>query len=280
MDSVLCDQAKPVELALVLRAALDEIDARCFNRTVAEHVRELHNVTIYAVVRRCEQVPQIVRKHLRRRNARLAAQPLHGRPDLPPVHAFSARGEKNLAVGDFLLFGVFQQLAAELRGQQNRANLALQCDLGTAASCGFHGEKLHLADADTGRADALHQQRKPSISAALRGGEQTGILRARQLSLRCAEDAVLDFQKFCAAVLPAEEAEQAVQRGKRGVDGGRGLMLPSQMCLPFRHGILRDRRAAQPRGEGSDAAQIFFPRSIGSLLLPQSVAVLCEYDCR
>ena len=91
MDSVLCDQAQPVELALTLRAALDEIDARCFNRTVAEHIRELHNVTIHAVVRRCEQMPQIVRKHLRRRDARPAAEPLHGVPDLPPVHTFSAR---------------------------------------------------------------------------------------------------------------------------------------------------------------------------------------------
>ena len=215
MDSVLCDQTQPVELALVLRAAPDEIDARRFNRAVAEHIRELHNVTINAVVRRCEQMPQIVRKHLRRRDARLAAQPLHGRPDLPPVHAFSARGEKNLAAGDFLLFGVFQQLAAELRGQQNGADLALQCDLGTAALRGFHGEKLHLADADTGRADALHQQRKPRIAGIFCGGEQAGILCACQLALRCAEDAPLDFQKFCAAVLPAEKAEQSVQRGKR-----------------------------------------------------------------
>ena len=77
MDSVLCDQAKPVELALMLRAALDEIDARRFNRTVTEHIRELHNVVIYAVVRRRKQMPQIVRKHLRRRDARLLAEPLH-----------------------------------------------------------------------------------------------------------------------------------------------------------------------------------------------------------
>ena len=77
MDSVLCDQAQPVELPLVLRAALDEIDARRFNRAVAEHIRELHNVTIYAVVRCRKQMPQIVRKDLRRRDARFLAEPLH-----------------------------------------------------------------------------------------------------------------------------------------------------------------------------------------------------------
>ena len=91
MDSVLCDQAQPVELALVLRAALDEIDARRLDGAVAEHIRELHNVVIYAVIRRCKQMPQIVRKHLRRRDARPAAEPLHGVPDLPTVHTFSAR---------------------------------------------------------------------------------------------------------------------------------------------------------------------------------------------
>ena len=73
MDSVLCDQTQPVELALVLRAALDEIDARRLDGAVAEHIRELHNVTINAVVRRREQMPQIVRKHLRRRDASLLA---------------------------------------------------------------------------------------------------------------------------------------------------------------------------------------------------------------
>ena len=30
-DDMQTEQAQPVELALVLRAALDEIDARCFN---------------------------------------------------------------------------------------------------------------------------------------------------------------------------------------------------------------------------------------------------------
>ena len=77
MDSVLCDQAQPVELPLVLRAALDEIDARCFNRAVAEHIRELHNVAVSAIVGRGEQMPQIVRKDLRRRDARFLAEPLH-----------------------------------------------------------------------------------------------------------------------------------------------------------------------------------------------------------
>ena len=73
MDSVLCDQAQPVELALVLRAALNEIDARRLDGAVAEHIRELHNVAVSAIVGCGEQVPQIVWKHLRRRDARLLA---------------------------------------------------------------------------------------------------------------------------------------------------------------------------------------------------------------
>ena len=85
MDSVLCDQAQPVELALVLRAALDEIDARRLDGAVAEHIRELHNVVIYAVIRRCKQMPQIVRKHLVRGYARPFTEGFHIPPDIPAV---------------------------------------------------------------------------------------------------------------------------------------------------------------------------------------------------
>ena len=63
-DSVLRDQAEPVELALVLRAALNEIDARRLDGAVAEHIRELHNVVVHAIIGRGKQMPQIVRKHL------------------------------------------------------------------------------------------------------------------------------------------------------------------------------------------------------------------------
>ena len=56
---------------------------------------------------------------------RRLANTLHLRPDLTAAHGPSASGEKNLARGDFLLSGVFQQLFTQLSRQQNRANFAL-----------------------------------------------------------------------------------------------------------------------------------------------------------
>ena len=148
MDSVLADQPKPFELPLVLRAALDKINARRLDGAVAEQIRKFYNIAVRTVICRCEQVPQIVREHLRRCNARSLTQPLHCGPDLPPVHAFSVRGEKDLTAGDFLLLGVFQQLAAELCGQQNCPDLALERDLGTAALRGLNGEICLLYTSD------------------------------------------------------------------------------------------------------------------------------------
>ena len=142
---------------------------------------------------------------------------------------------------------------------------------------GLDGKVFDLAHADAGRTDALHQQRKTGIAGALRGGEQTVILRARQLALGSAKNAALDLEEPRAAILPAEEAEQAVQRGKRGVDGGWGLPPLGQMCLPFGHGFFCDCRAVQPYGKGADAAQIFLPRCHGVLVLLQLAVVSLDH---
>lgn len=68
---------------------------------------------------------------------------------------------------DFLLLGVFQQLAAELCGQQNCPDLALERDLGAAALRGLNGEIFHLADADAGTQQMLSIRSARRVSPAL-----------------------------------------------------------------------------------------------------------------
>lgn len=46
MDSVLAGQPKPFELPLVLRAALDKINARRLDGAVAEQIRKLYNIAV------------------------------------------------------------------------------------------------------------------------------------------------------------------------------------------------------------------------------------------
>ena len=79
-------------------------------------------------------MPQIVGKYFGRVYTRRLANTLHLRPDLTAVHGLSASGEKDLAGGDFLLSGVFQQLFTQLSRQQNRANFTLQRDSGAATT--------------------------------------------------------------------------------------------------------------------------------------------------
>ena len=117
-------------------------------------------------------MPQIVGKYLRGIHARRFANTLHLRPDLTAAHRFSASGEKDLAGGNFLFSGVFQQLFTQLPRQQNRANFTLQRDSGAASPDSLHRDVPHLAHPDARGADGLHDEGDPLPAQAERGGDQ------------------------------------------------------------------------------------------------------------
>ena len=116
-------------------------------------------------------MPQIMRKHLGRVYTRRFANTLHFRPDLTAAHRFSASGEKDLAGGDFLLSGVFQQPFTQLSRQQNRANFALQRNGGSARSDGLHRDVPHLAHPDARGTDSFHDEGDPLPAQAERSGD-------------------------------------------------------------------------------------------------------------
>ena len=122
----------------MLRASGQQVNSGGFHAGMPQNIRQFYNVLVNSVVNRGKQVPQVVRKHLGRVYTRRLANTLHLRPDLTAAHRFSASGEKNLAGGDFLFSGVFQQLFAQLSRQQNRANFTLQRDGGAASPDSLH----------------------------------------------------------------------------------------------------------------------------------------------
>ena len=75
---------------------------------MAQHIRQLHDVTAGPVKGRGEQMAKVVGKDLAGRDPRRLAQPLHLRPDLTAAEGRPVSGEKDLAGSGFLLFGVFQ----------------------------------------------------------------------------------------------------------------------------------------------------------------------------
>lgn len=84
---------------------------------------------------------------------------------------------------DATLFGVFQPLAAQLCGQQNGSNFALQSDFHHAVSRRLHGDVLQLADPDTRGAESFQQEQQPYVAPRLGCAQQPLAFGAGQLPL-------------------------------------------------------------------------------------------------
>ena len=141
-------------------------------------------------------MPEIVRKYLAGLHACGFAQAFEFVPDLPPRNAFTAACEKYLTGSDFLLFGVFQQLAAQLRGKQDGANFALERNSGASRPCRFDRDIAQFADADTSRAKRFHDEFKAFLFACACCREQAVIFGAGQLTAGVPEKLTLDFEEF------------------------------------------------------------------------------------
>ena len=122
------NQPQLVQLPEVLFPGGHEVNPRRFNAAVPQHVRQPDHVVAGAVEGPGEQAAEVVGEHLAPLHARRFAEGLHAGPDRLPGNRETVLGKKNLAQGDFLLFGVFLQLAAQAMRQQNRANFPLQGD--------------------------------------------------------------------------------------------------------------------------------------------------------
>lgn len=124
---------------------------------MTQHVRELYHIPAGPIEDPGKQVAQVVWEHLGGRHLRLFADGFHLGPDLPPGHTFTGSGAKYLTGTDVLFFRVFQELAAQLAGQQDGADLPFQRDLRPPRLSGLHGDIPHLRDPDPGGANRLHQ---------------------------------------------------------------------------------------------------------------------------
>lgn len=129
---------------MMFDAAGDEIDACGLDGGMAEDIGESHDV-VAAGVKRCgKEMTQVMREHFAWCDAGDDGESFHFGPDLSTRQAFSARGEKNLAVGDFLFCGVLQKFAAKARWQKDDADLAFEMHFGATAASGFYGDVAEL----------------------------------------------------------------------------------------------------------------------------------------
>ena len=79
-----------LHLALMLCARRNDIDTGRIDACVSEYIRELGNILLYSVEGTGEQVAQIMREDLARRDVCLLAQSLHLLPDAISADRLSA----------------------------------------------------------------------------------------------------------------------------------------------------------------------------------------------
>lgn len=88
------------------------MDPRGRNAGVSQDIRQLDDIVVDPVICFGEQMPQIVRKYLRRLYPSFSADALHLRPDLSPGQALPAFGKKYLTRGGLVFPGVLSQFPA------------------------------------------------------------------------------------------------------------------------------------------------------------------------
>ena len=129
-----------------------------------------------------KQMAQIVWEYLGWFHPRQFAQSFHFGPDLAPGQTFSVSCEKDLTGNGFLRLRVFQQLAAKLVRNENRADLSFQRDVSSALTSGFYGDIPHFGYPDPCSADSLHEQSQSDLTLLLCDAQQAFVFRPPQLS--------------------------------------------------------------------------------------------------
>lgn len=216
---------QPFQLSGMFRSGGEQVDAGGIDGTVAQHIGQLYNIPGNPVEGGGKQVPQIMGEYLARFHPGPGAQRLHDPPDLKAGQRTPVFGAKNSAGDDFLLFGVFHQLAAQPAGEQNGAQLALEGDIRLSPLSGFHSYVFHLTHPDARGANGFQQQGGDVFSLCLCCSYQFLIVLPCQVPGGLPEHLPLDLQELGPAILPAQEMKQTVEGRELNIDRSRSIAL-------------------------------------------------------
>ena len=111
---------------------------------MAEQIGEASDVVTFFIENDGEEMPQIVRKNFAWCDAAELGEFFHIGPDFIARNGCTTCCEKNLTAGDFLCAGVGIQFFAELRWDENGADLTFEVDVGALILRGFDGDGAEL----------------------------------------------------------------------------------------------------------------------------------------
>lgn len=206
--------------------ALHDIDPGRLQTAVAQYIRQLREILFQPVKGPGKQVPQIVGEHLAFLHPRFLTERFHLPPDVGTVQRLSAPGAEQTALPDLFLPHPLLQAAAQRMGQQDRPQLSLAANAGTALKYSLNGNIGQFGYPDTGGTDGLHHQKQAAALSAAGSGEQTEIFLPGEFKTGVPKDAALLTQRADAAVRPAKRDKKAIDSSQHGIDAGDTVTPP------------------------------------------------------
>ena len=140
----------------MLHSGRNKIDPRGLNAAVPENISKASHVMANLIECSGKQVAEIMWKNLSRFYMGLFTNGLHFCPNLLARQGTTASGEKQLTRGDFAFPGVFNELAAQLTGDENGSYFSLQGNLRLASVSGLYRDIAHFANPNAGGTDGLY----------------------------------------------------------------------------------------------------------------------------
>ena len=274
------DQPQLIQLPKVLFPRGHEVNPCGLNAAVPQHIGQSDHVVAGAIEGPGEQAAEVVGEHLAPLHARRFAEGLHAGPDRLSRDRETVLGKKNLARGDFLLFGVLLQFAAQPVGEQDGPNLALQRNLRYARPNCLYGDVLQLAHPDTGGTDGLQDQLHPQVALLMGRLDQALVLLLGQIFFGFAKHLPLELQILHLAILPAHADEKLVHRRQHGVHRDRAITGLGQRRLPLHGQLFGDCPAIRPFCKPGQGAEVGFDGGFFPLVVAQVVLELVKFPLR
>ena len=174
----------------------NDVNSCSVDTAVTEDISKFGNIFFNAVKHPCEQMPQIVRKHLLRIYSCLLAKPFHFPPDICTAYRFACAGDKNRTCLDFLFRRIAEQFLLQFFHDKYRPVFPFKRYDCFSVFDSLHRYVLQFAHTNTSAANRLQNKVQPLVTLLLCRIHQPHIFRFGQFLFFRAVDLPLKLDGF------------------------------------------------------------------------------------